>query len=50
MRYDRQALKAAEAGDATAYVAAREKRDSEAEERYDLARAVGLKECSTGKG
>lgn len=50
MRYDRQALRAAEAGDATAYLAARKKRDNETEERYDLARTVGLKECSTSKG
>jgi Protein kinase domain len=49
MRYDRQALKAAEAGDAAAYVAARESRDNEAEERYDLARSIGLRECSTNR-
>jgi serine/threonine protein kinase len=49
MRYDRQALKAAEAGEAAAYVAARERRDNEAEERYDLARSVGLHECSTNR-
>ena len=47
MRYDRQALRAAEAGDATAYLKARERRDDEAAERYDLARAVGLRVCST---
>jgi hypothetical protein len=46
MRYDRQALEAAEADDATAYVAARERRDSEQAERYDLAREVGLERCS----
>ncbi|HEV7399572.1 MAG TPA: serine/threonine-protein kinase [Solirubrobacterales bacterium] len=50
MRYDRQALKAAEAGDATAYVAARESRDNEAEERYDLARRLNFEECSTNRG
>ncbi len=49
MRYDRQALKAAEQGDAEAYVAARERRDAEAAERYDLAREVGLRECSTNR-
>jgi serine/threonine protein kinase len=49
MRYDRQALKAAEAGDAGAYVAARERRDAEAAERYDLAREIGLEQCSTNR-
>lgn len=44
--YDRQALNAAEAGDTTAYLAARQRRDEEAGERYDLARAVGLEKCS----
>jgi serine/threonine protein kinase len=47
MRYDRQALKAAEAENASAYVAARERRDEEALERFDLARAIGLEQCST---
>jgi serine/threonine protein kinase len=47
MRYDRQALRAAEAGDATAYLAARARRDAEAGERYELAREVGLKKCSS---
>ena len=46
MRYDRQALSAAEAGDAAAYLAARARRDAEAGERYELAREVGLKKCS----
>lgn len=50
MRYDRQALEAAEAEDATAYVAARERRDAEAGERYDLAREVGLEKCSASRG
>jgi serine/threonine protein kinase len=50
MRYDRQALRAAEAGDATAYVAARERRDAEQAERYDLAREVGLEQCSLKRG
>jgi serine/threonine protein kinase len=44
--YDRQALAAAEAGDAAAYLAARERRDDEASERYDMAHAVGLQQCS----
>jgi serine/threonine-protein kinase len=47
--YDRQALKAAEAGDTAAYLAARQRRDDEALERYELARAVGLRECSTNR-
>ncbi|MFL5901987.1 MAG: serine/threonine-protein kinase [Solirubrobacterales bacterium] len=47
--YDRQALQAAEAGDTTAYLNARESRDGEAGERYDLARAVGLAKCSTNR-
>jgi serine/threonine protein kinase len=46
MRYDRQALRAAEADDATAYLAARQRRDDEARERYDLARQIGLRKCS----
>jgi hypothetical protein len=44
--YDDQALKAAERGDTTAYLAARESRDDEGSERYELARAVGLEVCS----
>ena len=47
--YDRQALQAAESGDTAAYLAARERRDSEAGERYDFARAVGLQKCSTNR-
>jgi hypothetical protein len=50
MRYDRQALDAAEAEDAGAYVAARERRDAEQGERYDLAREVGLRRCSLQPG
>jgi hypothetical protein len=50
MRYDRQALAAAQAEDATAYVAARERRDAEQAERYDLARAIGLEQCSLKRG
>jgi hypothetical protein len=49
MRYDRRALKAAEDGDAAAYVAARESRDEEAGERYELAREIGLEQCSTNR-
>jgi hypothetical protein len=45
-RYDREALAAAKAGDATAYVRARERRDAEARERYDLAREIGFEVCS----
>jgi hypothetical protein len=50
MAYDRQALEAAEAGDSTAYVAARRRRDAEAAERYDLAREIGLERCSPSRG
>jgi serine/threonine protein kinase len=49
MRYDRQALAAAEANDASAYLEARQRRDAEAAERYELAREVGLKQCSTNR-
>jgi hypothetical protein len=49
MRYDREALEAAEADDASAYVAAREHRNAEAGERYDLAREIGLEQCSTNR-
>jgi serine/threonine protein kinase len=49
MRYDRQALEAAEANDATAYLEARQRRDAEAGERYDLAREIGLEQCSTNR-
>jgi hypothetical protein len=50
MLNDRQALTAAEAGNAGAYVAARERRDAEAGKRYDLAREIGLEKCSTSRG
>ncbi len=50
MLNDRQALTAAEAGDAGAYLAARERRDAEAGKRYDLAREIGLEKCSTSRG
>lgn len=49
MRYDRQALEAAEAEDAGAYVAARQRRDAEAGERFELAREVGLEQCSASR-
>jgi serine/threonine protein kinase len=45
--YDREALRAAEAKDADSYLAARARRNGESEERYNLARAVGLQNCST---
>jgi hypothetical protein len=48
--YDQQALHAAEAGDTAKYLAARERRNGEAKERYDLAREVGLQECSASRG
>jgi serine/threonine protein kinase len=47
---DRQALAAAEGNDTENYVAARERRDSEADERYRAARAVGLQVCSANPG
>jgi serine/threonine protein kinase len=47
--YDRQALQAAEAGHVAAYLAARERRDNEEAERYDLARSARLKECSPNR-
>jgi hypothetical protein len=50
MRYDRQALKAAEAGDPAAYLAARGRRDAEEGERHKLALEVGLEQCSPNGG
>lgn len=47
--YDRQALQAAETGDTAAYLAARQSRDDETGERYDLARSVGLRKCSANR-
>jgi serine/threonine protein kinase len=44
--YDREALRAANAGDTAAYLAARERRNAEQSERYRLAREIGLKTCS----
>jgi protein kinase-like protein len=49
-RYDQQALEAAKAGNANAYLAARERRDREAGDRYRLARQIGLQECSPNPG
>ncbi|HUC07494.1 MAG TPA: hypothetical protein VMR96_05340, partial [Solirubrobacterales bacterium] len=46
---DRQALAAAEGEDTENYVAARERRDSEADERYRRAREVGLQICSASR-
>jgi hypothetical protein len=45
-RWDRDALRAAEAEDPAAYLAAREDRDGTAEERRRLAEAVGFHVCS----
>jgi hypothetical protein len=47
--YDRQALQAAKAGEPAVYLAARESRDNEAGERYDLARRLEFEECSTNR-
>jgi serine/threonine protein kinase len=44
--WDRDALRAAEAGDEVAYLEARETRDQTAPERERLAEAVGFKVCS----
>jgi serine/threonine protein kinase len=49
-KYDVQALRAARAEHTGGYLAARERRDNEAQERYDLAREIGLKTCSTSPG
>ncbi len=48
--YDVQALRAARAGHSGEYLAARERRDSEQRERYELAREIGLKTCSASPG
>ncbi|HXS48174.1 MAG TPA: serine/threonine-protein kinase [Solirubrobacterales bacterium] len=47
--YDRQALDAADAGDATAYLEARQRRDGEVGERYELARSLGFETCSPNR-
>jgi hypothetical protein len=46
---DRQALAAARKDDLEDVEAARDRRDAEKAERYDLARAVGLRECSASR-
>jgi Protein kinase domain len=48
--YDRQALKAAKAGDTSAYVRARELRDNEQLLRHELAQDIGLEVCSASAG
>jgi hypothetical protein len=45
-KYDVQALRAARAKHTGEYLAARERRDNEQRERYELAREIGLKTCS----
>jgi serine/threonine protein kinase len=49
-QYDRQALRAAEAEDATAYLEARQRRDFEQPERERLAREIGFEVCSASAG
>jgi Protein kinase domain len=49
-KYDVQALRAARAEHNGEYLAARERRDNEQRERYELARRVGLKTCSASPG
>jgi serine/threonine protein kinase len=46
---DRQALAAAKRDDTAGVEAARDRRDAEKAERYDLARAVGLEQCSASR-
>jgi hypothetical protein len=46
---DRQALGAARKDDVAGVEAARDRRDAEKAERYELARAVGLQECSSSR-
>ncbi len=48
--YDVQALRAARAEHRGEYLAARERRDNGQQERYDLAREIGLKTCSASPG
>jgi hypothetical protein len=48
--YDEEALAAARRGDLSAYLSAREKRDNEAGQRYNLARAIGFENCSSSPG
>jgi hypothetical protein len=49
-QYDVQALRAARAEHSGEYLAARERRDNEQRERYELAREIGLKTCSASPG
>ena len=49
-KLDEKALKAAEKGQATPYLKAREKRDAGVEERHQLAQAVGFEVCSAATG
>jgi serine/threonine protein kinase len=44
-QWDKDALRAAEAGDATAYLEAREKRNNTEQDRTRMAEAIGFKEC-----
>jgi protein kinase-like protein len=48
--YDVQALRAARAEHSGEYLAARERRDNGQQERYELAREIGLKVCSASPG
>jgi hypothetical protein len=47
---DKEALAAARVDDTAGVEAARDERDAESEERYDLAREIGLKKCSANRG
>ena len=49
-QYDVQALRAARAEHLGEYLAARERRDNGQQERYELAREIGLKTCSASPG
>jgi hypothetical protein len=49
-RYDVQALRAARAEHSGEYLAARERRNNEQRERYELARRIGLRVCSASPG
>jgi len=49
-KYDAQALRAARAEHSSEYLAARERRDNGQGERYELAREIGLKTCSSSPG
>ncbi len=49
-RYDVEALRAARAEHSSEYLAARERRDNGQQERYELAREIGLQTCSASPG